>query len=455
VTTTKEPNDPALEKAARWPFDVRRVPFFYGWVIWLVSTVGFLVSVPGQTMGMAVFTDPFIDAFDLSRTQLSFAYLIGTIGSAVLLTRAGRWYDKMGARVMIVASSVALGVFVLLISSIDLIATWIIALTGLKFASVSFALILLGYFGVRFSGQGILTSASRNVLLVWFEKRRGLVSGVRGVFVSLGFSLAPLLLALMIDDFGWRGALWVLAASVGVGFAFLALLLTRDTPESCGLRADGGLAVEAHVVQLNDPNIRAAEARRSPVFWIYAAGLSMHALFGTAVTFHIVAIFAEAGRGRDEAFGYFFPQAIVSLSVNLLASWFADKAPLKPFLIVMLIAFITGAVGLLNLDSNAGYWLLVVGFGAGGGLWGVLSNLAFIRYFGRLHLGEISGMNTSLTVFASAIGPALFSIGTDLFGTYRAAEWICLGGLFALLIGALWIRQEEPPALRASSVSSN
>jgi len=452
VTTTKEPKDPALPKAARWPFDVRRVPFFYGWVIWLVSTVGFLISVPGQTMGMAVFTDPFIDAFDLSRTQLSFAYLVGTLGSAVLLTRAGRWYDKMGARVMIVASSVALGVFVLLISSIDLIATWIIGLTGLNFASVSFALILLGYFGVRFSGQGILTSASRNVLLVWFEKRRGLVSGVRGVFVSLGFSLAPLLLALMIDDFGWRGALWVLAASVGVGFAFLALLLTRDTPESCGLRPDGGLAVEAHAVQLNDPNIRAAEARRSPVFWIYAAGLSMHALFGTAVTFHIVAIFAEAGRGRDEAFGYFFPQAIVSLSVNLVASWFADTAPLKPFLVVMLIAFITGAVGLLNLDSNAGYWLLVVGFGAGGGLWGVLSNLAFIRYFGRLHLGEISGMNTSLTVFASAIGPALFSIGTDLFGTYQAAEWICLGGLFVLLIGAMWIRQEEPSASRAPSI---
>ena len=445
MTTTQEPKDPALPKAARWPFDVRRVPFFYGWVIWLVSTVGFLISVPGQTMGMAVFTDPFIEAFDLSRTQLSFAYLVGTLGSAVLLTRAGRWYDKMGARVMIVASSVVLGVFVLLISSIDLIARWIIGLTGLNFASVSFALILLGYFGVRFSGQGILTSASRNVLLVWFEKRRGLVSGVRGVFVSLGFSLAPLLLALMIDDFGWRGALWVLAASVGVGFAFLALLLTRDTPESCGLRPDGGLAVEAHAVQPNDPNIRAAEARRSPVFWIYAAGLSMHALFGTAVTFHIVAIFAEAGRGRDEAFGYFFPQAIVSLSVNLVASWFADKAPLKPFLVVMLIAFITGAVGLLNLDSNTGYWLLVVGFGAGGGLWGVLSNLAFIRYFGRLHLGEISGMNTSLTVFASAIGPALFSIGTDLFGTYRAAEWICLGGLFTLLIGALWVRQEEPP----------
>ena len=42
---------------------------------------------------------------------------------------------------------------------------------------------------------------------VWFERRRGMVSGVRGVFVSLGFSIAPLLLALLIDAYGWRGAL--------------------------------------------------------------------------------------------------------------------------------------------------------------------------------------------------------------------------------------------------------
>ena len=61
---------------------------------------------------------------------------------------------------------------------------------------------VVGYFGVRFSGQGAMTSASRNLLLLWFERRRGLVSGVSGVFVSLGFSLAPSLLAMLID--GWQ-----------------------------------------------------------------------------------------------------------------------------------------------------------------------------------------------------------------------------------------------------------
>ena len=73
------------------PFDIRRVPFYYGWLIWVFSTLGILISIPGQTMGMAVFTDHLIEALHLSRTQLSMAYLIGTVGSSLFLTRAGRW----------------------------------------------------------------------------------------------------------------------------------------------------------------------------------------------------------------------------------------------------------------------------------------------------------------------------------------------------------------------------
>jgi MFS family permease len=102
----------------------------------------------------------------------------------------------------------------------------------------------------------------------------------------------------------------------------------------------------------------------------------------------------------------------------------------------------------VNLETRSGYWMLVVGFGAGGGLWGVLSNLAFIRYFGRLHLGEISGLNTSLTVFASALGPVLFSLGADLFDTYRAAAILCALVLVVLLVAAVVIGE---PRTRSQS----
>jgi len=427
---------------AAWPFDVRRVPFFYGWVIWVVSTLGFIMSVPGQTMGMAVFTDHFMVAFDLSRTELSTAYFFGTLGSSLFLTRAGRWYDRHQARTLLVGASLVLGAVLVFISIID----WLVAaLPGGWRSWPAFALILLGYFGVRFSGQGVLTSAARNVLLVWFERRRGLVSGARGVFVSLGFSLAPLLLAMLIDAGGWRVALWTLAAVVGGAFALAALIAVRDTPESCGLRPDG-MSAEEHAAQ-PAARMRSAtveEARRSPVFWIYAAALSIHSLFGTAVTFHIVDIFAQAGRGAGEAFRYFLPMAIVATSVNLTASWLSDKTPLKPYLVAMLGAFVAGAWGLLHLHADWGYWLLVAGFGAGGGLWGLLSNLAYVRNFGRLHLGAISGLSLSLTVFASAVGPVLFSVGVDWLGNYHAAVWLCLALNLALLAAAAVIRHREP-----------
>lgn len=422
---------------ANWPFDPRRTPFFYGWVVWLVSTLGFLFSIPGQTMGMAVFTDPFIEVLGLTRTQLSMAYLFGTVCSSLFLTRAGRWYDRYGGRVMITLASFALALMVFYISVVDLA----VASVGGNWM-VGFGLIFFGYFGVRFFGQGVLTSCSRNVLLLWFVKRRGLVSGIRNVFVSFGFSVAPLLIAGLMVYFGWRGALWAMAIIVAV-FGVIALIFTRDNPASCGMAADGGEVGNNAGLTGETPSKTLAEARRSPVLWIYSLSLGMHALFGTALTFHVVSIFAEAGRGRDEAFGYFFPAAVFSTVTNLASSWLVDSFPLKPFLVVMLIAFCLGAYGLLNLDEDWGFWLLAAGFGAGGGLWGVTSNLAFIRFFGPLHLGEISGFNTSITVFASAIGPAAFSVGLDYFGSYSAAVSVCLAFLVALLVASILVPQPE------------
>jgi OFA family oxalate/formate antiporter-like MFS transporter len=102
---------------------------------------------------------------------------------------------------------------------------------------------------------------------------------------------------------------------------------------------------------------------------------------------------------------------------------------------------------LLYLQHTWGYAALVVGFGVGGGLWSVTSNLAFIRNFGPLHLGEITGLCTSIMVFASAIGPALFSLGLDYFDSYAAALWVCIFALVLLLGFAFMVKQSAPSEL--------
>ena len=427
---------------ADWPFAAGKTPFFYGWVIAVVSTLGFLFSVPGQTMGMAVFADAFISVTGLSRTQLSLAYMLGTIASAVFLPRAGKLYDQFGARLLLVAASLILGASIIFLSWVDHVSQYVSELIGISAPGVAFVLMAVGYFGVRFSGQGVMTSASRNMLLVWFERRRGLVSGARGVIVSLGFSMAPLLLAGLIDVWEWRIALWWLALVVGPIFAVLCLVLVRDGPETCGLRPDNqAQSSNENTAGHSQHNYSLPEVRRNLVFWLYSMGLSIHALFGTAVTFHVVAIFAEAGRSREEAFAYFIPQAVVSVLTNLSASALADYSRLKPFLLLMLASFIVGAVGLIFLQYQSGYWSLVLGFGIGGGLWGVLANLTFIRHYGPKHLGEISGLNASLTVFASAIGPLLFSLAFDITGTFAAGPMLSIMALVALFAAVFFIKQ--------------
>jgi OFA family oxalate/formate antiporter-like MFS transporter len=422
---------------ANWPFAPRRLPLFYGWIIWLLSTLGILFSIPGQTMGMAVFTDHLIDVLGLTRTQLSMAYLFGTLGSAMILTRAGRWYDQLGGRIMMAAASLALALMLLFISVSDYLAGLVPGNTG-----PAFLVILIGYFGVRFFGQGVLTNAARNTLLVWFDKRRGLVTGIRGIFVSLGFSLAPLFLAWQIDHFGWRETLWLLAAYCAV-FSLFAIALVRDNPEDCGLLADGARHDKDAPKPEPAPSMTLAEARLTPVFWLYTLALSVHSLFITALTFHVVSIFEEAGRTAGEAFALFLPLAIVATSVNLLAAWLADFHRLKPFLVTMLSCFMLAGWGLTNLTQDWGYWLLIAGVGAGSGLWSVISNLAFIRHFGALHLGEVTGLVTATMVLGSALGPALFSLGLDWSGSYAAPGWVCIALMLPLLIASLAVRQDK------------
>ena len=58
-------------------------------------------------------------------------------------------------------------------------------------------------------------------------------------------------------------------------------------------------------------------------------------------------------------------------------------------------------------------------------------------------LFSLSGFAASVTVFASAVGPAAFSLGYDFFGSYGAAVKMCIGLLSLFLIAAVVIDQQE------------
>ncbi len=428
---------------AAFPFDPSKFPFFYGLVILLAGSLGIFMSIPGQTMGVSVFTDPLLDVLNISRDELSLAYMFGTIISSFLLPWAGKKYDQWGARTLAILASTGLGFILLVLSYIDKLLFQVLQVTE----SFLILLLLTGCFLLlRFFGQGVLTMTSRNMMMEWFDKRRGLATGISNVFVSIAFSISPIWLYYLISEYAWSGAWRILAVIAGIAFPIFAFLIFRDRPEDSGLKPDGGFKGSSRKSKHLYPVVKQFDKREAVLnysFWIFSLLLAMQGLYITGFTFHVISIFGESGLSEQEAIRIFLPSSGAAAIITLVASSISDHIPLKYIAILKGIGACVGIIGFILLSSWSGaYYLIIIGQGVMTGLFAVLNSVSWPRYFGRRHLGAITGQVTMMMVFASALGPILFSLSLSKFGSYQLAGWVCLIIFASLTFGAF--RAENP-----------
>ena len=417
-----------------FPFAPAKSPVFYGWFIILWGTLGIIMSIPGQTMGVATFTDHLIGALKFNRNELSTAYLIGTIASSFMLTKAGKWYDRIGARWLGVIITLLLGTVLIFLSQVDRIAFGLghlLSVGDLQFY-LSFLVIVTGFFLLRFSGQGVLTMLSRNMMMKWFSQKRGLANGISSVFVSLGFAVAPLVFDYFIERYNWREAWIILAFVAGYGFSIVIFLFFRDNPEDCGLTPDGikkkKKETDSHhnITYQAEKQFTLKEAQRSLPFWIFVVALSMQSLYVTGFTFNIVSIFESANMDKTIALAVFLPTSAISVFLSLAGGWLSDHIKMKYLLTVFLLGQIISMISLAVLSPGWPYIFLIIGNGIVGGLFSVLSTVVWPRFYGREHLGAISGFAMSSLVFSSALGPLMFSASYTRLGSYSWAALVCL-----------------------------
>jgi len=427
-----------------WPFNPARWPFFYGWMILGWGTLGVLMSIPGQTMGVSAFTEYLLEALNISRDSLSLAYMFGTISSSLLLPLVGRIYDKIGVRPLAFLSALLLGVVLVYLSQVDRISNAIRSIIDSWW--VTMVMIFFGFFLLRFFGQGVLTMVSRNMMMMWFEKRRGFATGFSNVFISLGFAFAPYLISRIIDNHGWRGAWIVLAIVVGVAFPVIVLIFFRNKPRDSGLEPDGGV-----VSKKNKKNyfpvakhFTINEAIKNYSFWVFALFLAMQGLYVTGITFHVVSIFEEVNLSKELALSIFQPMAVVAVVVTLGFSALSDHIKLKYLLYIKGFGACLSTVSLVFLQSGMwAYHLLYIGTGILAGMFNVLNSVTWPRYFGTNHLGSITGQSVMMIVLGSALGPIMFSFSLSQFGSYESASWLNFLLFFLLLIGSFWANNPQ------------
>ncbi|MFN2366237.1 MAG: MFS transporter [Desulfurivibrionaceae bacterium] len=372
-----------------------------------VATSGF-----GQTFYLAVFGGELRAAFALSHAEYGALYSGATIVSAMFLLRFGHLADTWPLKRAVIPAIAALAAGCLLI--------------GIAGGPLFLA---LGFLGIRFGGQGMISHLGMTCAARYFPASRGKAVALAAAGIPLAEATLPAAAIMLMGLGGWR--LPWLAASLILPLMILPLLrsLVRGAPVLAtgqGRRAGG-------IRQYNR-----GEALRDHGFYFLLPAAMLTPFVVTALLFHQVAIATARGWSLELLAGAFVVFAGGHLGTLLGGGFLVDRLGGGRCLP---LAMLPMAGGLLVLAGFTAPWvpfcylgLLGVSIGlattAGGAIWP--------ERYGVLHLGAIRSVVHAAVIMATAVAPVLIGLMLDAgFGVPLLAGLLAAAALLAAALAAL------------------
>jgi MFS family permease len=419
---------------------MRRLPFFYGWIIIAVTFVTMAIGVNARTAFSLLFP-PVLGEFGWDRGVTAGAFSFGFVISAIASPLIGRLMDRLGPR-----SVMELGV-VLMASGLLLAPLtkepWHLYLTiGVLVGAGS---ICLGY-----TGQSLY-------LPNWFHRSRGLAIGL--AFAGVGVGSVTLLpwVQFLIDRSGWRAA----CTAIGLLVLFVLVpinLLLRKRPEDLGLLPDGDAApsdsAKKPISNVVDPawagiDWTLARAMATSRFWWIAIGYFAGLYIWYAVQVHQTKYLLDIGFSPAVAVWSLGAVSTLGIPGQIFLGHLSDRIGREWVWAIGCIGFaicFAALIALAQIHSLALIYLMVFAQGAlGYGLTSVMGAIV-VEIFQGKHYGSIFGTIQVAALAGGAAGPLVTGVLHDLTGSYSHAFLIAIG-MCALSALAIW--RASPRNVRA------
>lgn len=421
------------------PYDpiVSRTPFFYGWVMLPIAVAGGIATSPGQTYAISVFNDSFRESLSLSHTQLTGAYMAGTLMAAFPILFVGALMDRFGIRLI-------MGTVVVLFGAVCIGVSQVNSLVALFFA----------FFLLRTLGQGALSLLSSNTLAMWFNRRLGTASGIMSLGTAASVAIVPAFIHLGLGSIGWRWTYACLGLAVWSVMIPLLVVFFRNRPEEIGQEIDGDpprtkqQTIDSE--KKGDSSLTMIQAIATRAFWILLLCNMSWALIGTGLMFNIKPLYFDHGLAEIDTTLFYTYIAISMASMQFVGGWLADRMRLS-HLIFVALAGMTSAVALIHIieDSRTAA-IFAITLGGSQGLFIVAMQTVWARYFGRTHLGKIRGLVWTSAVAGSSVGPFVMGVLKDYTGGFDISLWIFTGIYAILACAVLFATPPRPAPLTAS-----
>ena len=363
-------------------------------VVW--ATFVCLAVIFGVSYSFAAFFESFAKEFAAQRADVSWIFGLCGLVYFVLGAGSGMLADRWGPRMVCMTGMVfiAMGLF----------------LTSL---AQSLATVYLSYGLLVGLGIAFVYTPSIASVQPWFNKRRGLASGIASAGVGAGTLILPVVVSYLLIEVNWREALQMMSAGVLL-IGLTAGFLLKRAPNLSG-STSGQL-----------PGLTLSATLKTPSFkWLY-----MGTLLGAPVMFvpfaHISAAARDAGVPDAQAVGLVGLIGIGSLVGRFAIGWLADR--MGRIKTLMLMQGLMGLSYLVWAGAQDPWMFAVFALWFGLSYGSIVSLLPAIcmDLFGGRAVSAIIGTLYTGAALGNLLGPVLAGQVFDMTQSYALVIWITL-----------------------------
>jgi MFS family permease len=367
----------------------------------------------------AVFLLPMQHELGYSAAQLTLAFSLALLVSAVAGLAVGRYLDRHSPRGVMTAGAIGGVLLVLAWSQVH----------GL-------AALYAVWLGVGVVMAAVLYEPAFVVLAKWFAdpgERRRAMTALTLVAALASFIFLPLSQAL-IDAHGWRAALVILAGILALVTVPLHAVVLRKAPET---RAG---------LQSTRQSASADEALRSLSFWLLSSGFFLATVAGIAVVVQGIPFLLEHGYGTSFAA---FAIGVIGISQIPGRVLYSAGARLLPESLRTAAVFGLVTLGALlvvvGVDVVPAVLAGMVLLGMGNGMATLARATVIADRYGSAAYGTIASVAAAATIGARAAGPVLAAVYAAAVGYGALLVTLSAIAVLAALL-AYGAERREPDA---------
>ncbi len=297
---------------------------------------------------------------------------------------------------------------------------------------------IFGAFGV---GTGPLTYT--RPINAWFDRQRGLALGLGASGLAVSTIIVPPFLALVVENYGWRGGYLTLGAIAGLIGLPAVLLLVKNEPPSMPARPVKDIPV---------PTLPDRNFFREPVFWVLGGSIVCMSIAGTGFLSQMSPQLQEEGLSATAAALGISAFAGGQITGRLIAGFALDRISANA---VGFLFTAVPAIGFLLLWAYQDVAVFALGAAA---LIGIqqgaeIDLFAYIvsRRFGMPRYGTIYGWLLGISWIGNAAGVLAAGWSHDATGSYALLQIV---SAVLLVVGAGLIASVRTSAAPASTSKS-